>query len=52
MTAVRCEQCMVRLEDGKLICTTEKFTHVREIQGQEMVEVSGLDSPLSLLCSR
>ncbi|XP_063047971.1 fatty acid-binding protein, liver-like [Engraulis encrasicolus] len=31
-------KCTVNLEDGKLVCTTEKFTHVREIQGEEMVE--------------
>lgn len=42
LSNVCCEQCMVRLEDGKLVCTSEKFTHVREIQGEEMVEVSGL----------
>ncbi|XP_062388259.1 fatty acid-binding protein 10-A, liver basic-like [Sardina pilchardus] len=31
-------KCMARMEDGKLICTTDKFTHVREVQGEEMVE--------------
>lgn len=36
------EQCTVREENGKLVAQTEKFTSVREIQGDEMVEVSGL----------
>lgn len=34
------EQCTVREEDGKLISETGKFTSVREIQGEEMIEVS------------
>ena len=33
-------QCTVKLEGGKLICHTEKFTHIQEIKGGEMVEVS------------
>uniref|UniRef100_M3ZR87 Fatty acid binding protein 10b, liver basic n=1 Tax=Xiphophorus maculatus TaxID=8083 RepID=M3ZR87_XIPMA len=36
-------KCTVREEDGKLICETSKFTSVREIQGDEMIDsVSGL----------
>ncbi|MBN3319793.1 FABPL protein, partial [Atractosteus spatula] len=31
-------KCTVRMEDGKLICQTEKFSHIQEIQGDEMVE--------------
>ncbi|KAI3358809.1 hypothetical protein L3Q82_015210 [Scortum barcoo] len=31
-------ECTVREENGKLIAKTEKFTSVREIQGDEMVE--------------
>ncbi|XP_073339569.1 fatty acid-binding protein, liver-like [Pagrus major] len=31
-------KCTVREEDGKLITETGKFTSVREIQGEEMVE--------------
>ncbi|KAM8767754.1 fatty acid-binding protein, liver-like [Acanthopagrus latus] len=40
MTAVdgRKFKCTVREEDGKLISETAKFTSVREIQGEEMVE--------------
>lgn len=34
------EQCTVREENGKLIAETDKFTSVREIQGDNMVEVS------------
>lgn len=33
-------QCTVREEDGKLIAENQKFTSVREIQGDDMVEVS------------
>uniref|UniRef100_A0A3B3Y193 Fatty acid binding protein 10b, liver basic n=1 Tax=Poecilia mexicana TaxID=48701 RepID=A0A3B3Y193_9TELE len=32
-------KCTVREEDGKLICETSKFTSVREIQGDEMIDV-------------
>uniref|UniRef100_A0A3Q2UHG2 Fatty acid binding protein 10b, liver basic n=1 Tax=Fundulus heteroclitus TaxID=8078 RepID=A0A3Q2UHG2_FUNHE len=32
-------KCTVREEKGKLICETNKFTSVREIQGDEMIEV-------------
>ncbi|XP_008421126.1 fatty acid-binding protein 10-A, liver basic [Poecilia reticulata] len=31
-------KCTVREEDGKLICETSKFTSVREIQGDEMID--------------
>ncbi|XP_028842296.1 fatty acid-binding protein, liver-like isoform X1 [Denticeps clupeoides] len=31
-------QCTSRMEEGKMICETEKFTHTREILGDEMVE--------------
>ncbi|XP_054461371.1 fatty acid-binding protein, liver-like [Anoplopoma fimbria] len=31
-------KCTVREEKGKLIAETEKFTSVREIQGDEMIE--------------
>ncbi|XP_065128059.1 fatty acid-binding protein 10-A, liver basic [Paramisgurnus dabryanus] len=29
---------IARLIDGKIVIETEKFTHVREIQGEEMIE--------------
>nr|XP_020516750.1 fatty acid-binding protein, liver-like [Labrus bergylta] len=40
MTAVdgRKFKCTVREEDGKMITETEKFTSVREIIGNEMIE--------------
>ena len=38
------DQCTVREENGKLVAETEKFTSVKEIQGDEMVEVSGFNS--------
>uniref|UniRef100_A0A8C2WSJ5 Fatty acid binding protein 10b, liver basic n=1 Tax=Cyclopterus lumpus TaxID=8103 RepID=A0A8C2WSJ5_CYCLU len=31
-------KCIVREENGKLVAETEKFTSVREIQGDDMVE--------------
>uniref|UniRef100_UPI0030D31687 fatty acid-binding protein 10-A, liver basic-like n=1 Tax=Anguilla rostrata TaxID=7938 RepID=UPI0030D31687 len=31
-------KCSIRMEGGKLICQSEMFTHVREIQGDDMVE--------------
>lgn len=37
------EQCTVREENGKLIAESDKFTSVKEIQGDEMVDVSGFD---------
>ena len=33
------DQCTVREEEGKLVFETDKFTSVREIQGEDMVEV-------------
>ncbi|XP_043994000.1 fatty acid-binding protein 10-A, liver basic-like [Gambusia affinis] len=33
-------KCTVREEDGKLICETSKFTSVREIQGDEMIDTT------------
>ncbi|KAM7384682.1 hypothetical protein PAMA_011847 [Pampus argenteus] len=40
MTAVdgRKFKCTVREDNGKLIAETEKFTSVREIQGDDMIE--------------
>lgn len=35
-------QCTVREENGKLITESEKFISVKEIQGDTLVEVSGL----------
>ena len=32
-------QCTPSLEDGKLVITTEKFTNMREIIGEDMIEV-------------
>ncbi|CAB1333532.1 unnamed protein product [Coregonus sp. 'balchen'] len=31
-------KCTVRLEGGKLICNTDKFSSVQELKGGEMVE--------------
>ncbi|XP_028837149.1 fatty acid-binding protein 10-A, liver basic [Denticeps clupeoides] len=31
-------KCTVRMEGGKLVCQTEKFSHVQEISAGEMVE--------------
>ncbi|KAL4657591.1 fatty acid-binding protein, liver-like [Arapaima gigas] len=31
-------KCTVKLEDGKLICQNERFSHVQEVMGEEMVE--------------
>ncbi|XP_036414276.1 fatty acid-binding protein 10-A, liver basic [Colossoma macropomum] len=31
-------KCTVKMEGGKLVCQTEKFTHIQEIKGGEMVE--------------
>ena len=33
------DQCTVREEEGKLVFETDKFVSVREIQGEDMVEV-------------
>uniref|UniRef100_A0A8B9HKG5 Fatty acid-binding protein, liver n=1 Tax=Astyanax mexicanus TaxID=7994 RepID=A0A8B9HKG5_ASTMX len=32
-------KCTVKMEAGKLICQTDKFSHMQEIKGGEMVEV-------------
>uniref|UniRef100_A0A3Q2ZDS2 Serine and arginine rich splicing factor 10 n=1 Tax=Kryptolebias marmoratus TaxID=37003 RepID=A0A3Q2ZDS2_KRYMA len=32
-------KCTIREEDGKLISETDKFTSVREIRGDEMIEI-------------
>lgn len=37
------EQCTVREENGKLITESDKFTSIKEIQGDDMVDVSGFD---------
>lgn len=37
-------QCTVREENGKLVSESPKFTSVREIQGDDMVDVSGFHS--------
>ncbi|XP_059423129.1 fatty acid-binding protein 10-A, liver basic [Carassius carassius] len=31
-------KCIVRLEGGKLVCQTDRFSHIQEIKGGEMVE--------------
>ncbi|TRY72902.1 hypothetical protein DNTS_011797, partial [Danionella cerebrum] len=31
-------KCVVKLDGGKLICSTDKFSHIQEIQGGEMIE--------------
>ncbi|KAJ8289221.1 hypothetical protein COCON_G00018800 [Conger conger] len=31
-------KCTVRMEGGKLICQTDKFSHTQEIKGDEMIE--------------
>ncbi|XP_066538559.1 fatty acid-binding protein 10-A, liver basic [Hoplias malabaricus] len=31
-------KCTVKMEGGKLICQTEKFSHMQEIKGGEMIE--------------
>ncbi|KAK1153026.1 fatty acid-binding protein 10-A, liver basic-like isoform X1 [Acipenser oxyrinchus oxyrinchus] len=31
-------KCIVNLDGGKLVCQTEKFSHIQEIQEGEMVE--------------
>ncbi|XP_034764729.1 fatty acid-binding protein 10-A, liver basic-like isoform X2 [Acipenser ruthenus] len=31
-------KCTVNLDGGKLVCQTEKFSHIQEIQEGEMVE--------------
>ncbi|XP_073703041.1 fatty acid-binding protein 10-A, liver basic-like [Garra rufa] len=32
-------KCIVKLEGGKLVCKTDRFSHIQEIKGGEMVEV-------------
>ncbi|KAJ7991483.1 hypothetical protein DPEC_G00284340 [Dallia pectoralis] len=45
--------CTARLEDGKLICVTDKFTHIREIQGEDMVEtITAASTTLTRICKR
>lgn len=36
-------QCLIKEENGKLITESDKFTSVREIEGDVMVEVSYLN---------
>ncbi|XP_018582532.1 fatty acid-binding protein 10-A, liver basic [Scleropages formosus] len=31
-------KCTVRMEGGKLVCQNEKFSHIQEVKGEEMVE--------------
>ncbi|KAJ8289546.1 hypothetical protein GJAV_G00002540 [Gymnothorax javanicus] len=31
-------KCIVKMEGGKLVCQTDKFAHIQEIKGDEMVE--------------
>nr|P82289.1 RecName: Full=Fatty acid-binding protein, liver; AltName: Full=Fatty acid-binding protein 1; AltName: Full=Liver basic fatty acid-binding protein; Short=Lb-FABP; Short=Liver basic FABP; AltName: Full=Liver-type fatty acid-binding protein; Short=L-FABP [Lepidosiren paradoxa] len=31
-------RCTINMEDGKLVCKTEKFSHIQEVQGEEMIE--------------
>ncbi|XP_076868600.1 fatty acid-binding protein 10-A, liver basic [Brachyhypopomus gauderio] len=31
-------KCTVKMEGGKLVCQTEKFSHTQEIKGGEMIE--------------
>ncbi|MCM8651715.1 lipocalin/fatty-acid binding family protein, partial [Lactiplantibacillus sp. E932] len=31
-------KCIVKLEGGKLVCQTDRFSHIQEIKGGEMVE--------------
>ncbi|XP_052435362.1 fatty acid-binding protein 10-A, liver basic [Carassius gibelio] len=31
-------KCIVRLDGGKLVCQTDRFSHIQEIKGGEMVE--------------
>ncbi|KAK1806391.1 hypothetical protein P4O66_004909 [Electrophorus voltai] len=37
-------KCTVKMEAGKLVCQTEKFSHVQEIKGGEMIEVCNSDN--------
>ncbi|XP_056331569.1 fatty acid-binding protein 10-A, liver basic [Danio aesculapii] len=31
-------KCIVKLDGGKLVCTTDRFSHIQEIKAGEMVE--------------
>ncbi|POB12352.1 hypothetical protein C0Z22_15855, partial [Halobacteriovorax sp. DA5] len=31
-------KCIVKLEGGKLVCQTDRFSHIQELKGGEMVE--------------
>uniref|UniRef100_A0A3Q0QR56 Fatty acid binding protein 10b, liver basic n=1 Tax=Amphilophus citrinellus TaxID=61819 RepID=A0A3Q0QR56_AMPCI len=44
-------KCTVREENGKLIAENDKFTSVREIQGDEMIEVGTLIKTAKILTS-
>ncbi|CAI9555574.1 unnamed protein product [Staurois parvus] len=37
-------QVTVQLEGGKLICKSDKFTHIQEVNGDEMVEQISIGS--------
>ncbi|XP_061902270.1 fatty acid-binding protein, liver-like isoform X2 [Entelurus aequoreus] len=45
-------ECTVREENGKLITESDKFTSVREIQGQEMIETVTAGSAILISRSR
>ncbi|XP_061786699.1 fatty acid-binding protein, liver-like isoform X2 [Nerophis lumbriciformis] len=45
-------KCTVREENGKLITESDKFTSVREIQGQEMIETVTAGSAILISRSR
>ncbi|XP_039596398.1 fatty acid-binding protein 10-A, liver basic [Polypterus senegalus] len=31
-------KCTINMDGGKLVCQTDKFSHISEIQGNEMIE--------------
>ncbi|XP_029427786.1 fatty acid-binding protein 2, liver-like [Rhinatrema bivittatum] len=37
-------KCTVHLEGGKLVCKSEKFSHIQEVKGNEMVEILTIGS--------
>lgn len=41
-----CQQCLFREDNGKLITESNKFTSVREIEGEDMIEVRYLSHAL------
>lgn len=41
-----CQQCLFREDNGKLITESDKFTSIREIEGEDMIEVSDLSHAL------